>query len=83
MNFSHEVKISFNWLNAERAKQITTICKSHGAKIQRLAQERGVLGICKVVATFSKYPGWYDNSIVARECRKEVIGKGLTNQLTF
>lgn len=78
-----EVTITFGWLNADRAAQIVAICKRHGATCRRLAQERGALGYCKVVATFRKNPGWYANNQDAGVAKREVIEAGLTNDLTF
>lgn len=74
---------TFNWLNAERAAQIATICKQHGATVKRLAQKRGALGYCKIVARFAKWPGWASNR---EDCFKAVsacTAAGLVNSLTW
>ena len=81
--FESTVKKTFGWLNADRAKRISDICKKYGAKTQRLAQERKALGVCKVIATFRQFPGWYDNAKKAAEAMKEIEAENLTNSLTF
>ena len=83
MNFDSKVTKTFNWLNSNRAKDITAICKKHGGKTNRLAQERGILGVCKIVATFNSFPGWASNNEAAALATTEIIDSGLTNGLTF
>ena len=73
---------SYNWLNADRAKKISIIIKENGGTYKRLAQERGVLNVCKIVARFDSH------SYIAAQnlkslTRKMVIDNGLTDSLTF
>lgn len=80
--FSDEVVKVFNWLNADRQKQIAAICKRHGAKVQRLAQERGALGHCKVRAVFRLH-SWFASSQAAGAAVKECEAAGLISSLTW
>ena len=84
MDFDSKTQITLNWLSADRVKKITTIAKKHSAtKIQRLAQERAALGVMKLVITFNKFPGWFDNAKAAQVFRAEIINAGLTDSITF
>lgn len=73
---------TFNWLNAERAARIAEICKKHGATVKRVAQERGALGYCKIVARFD-CGSRVKSSAAIGAARREIEAAGLTTQLTY
>jgi hypothetical protein len=79
---SNKVEKVFNWLNSERAAQIISICKSHGATCKRLAQQRGALGHCKVLATFNLH-SWAASNEAYGKARRSLDEAGLINSLTF
>lgn len=81
--FPSHVTLTFYRLSAERAAAISAVCKVHGATVQRLAQGRSALGLCKVVATFASAPGWADNNTSAGQAKAACVAAGLTNALTF
>lgn len=53
---------SYNWLNGEEASTIAAIVKKHGCTSKRVAQQRGALGMVKVIVRVHKFPGWYSNN---------------------
>jgi hypothetical protein len=73
---------TYEWLNADKAAAIAAILKQHGATVQRLAQKRGTLGVCKLVATFQEH-SWAATAPKARDAKQAVIAAGLTDSLTF
>ncbi len=83
LNWPDYVENTYNWLNADKAKQVSEICKRHGATVKRLAQKRGALGVCKVLARFNRYPGWASNRVDAKNALEEIRSAGLINGLTF
>lgn len=73
------VELTFNWLHGEDAKAIAAICKQNNAtKVQRVAQERGALGYCKLIVTFGQHPGWYTNHQSSLAAKAAVEAAGLT-----
>jgi hypothetical protein len=80
--FDNYIIDSYNWLNAERAKQISVIIKNNGGDVKRVAQERGVLNVCKIIARFNSH-SWSAAIDLKNKARKEVIESGLTDSLTF
>lgn len=82
LTFSDSVSKTFNWLNGERAATIAAICKKHGATCKRLAQKRGTLGVCKVVATWREH-SWYASSQAWAGAKAELEAAGLFDSLTF
>mgnify|MGYP001461225067 CR=1 FL=1 len=73
---------TFNWLNLERAQAIMGIAKRHGAKVKRVAQQRGALGQMKVIVSVNAGSWAASNSIIAKIVT-EVRDAGLVNELTF
>ena len=73
---------TFNWLNLERAQAIAGIAKHHGAKVKRVAQQRGVLGKMKVIVAVNAGSWAASNSIIA-QIVIEAREAGLLNELTF
>ena len=73
---------TFNWLTNERAKSIIGIAKRHGAKVKRVAQQRGALGKIKVIVTVNAGSWAASNSIIAKIVT-EARDAGLVNELTF
>jgi hypothetical protein len=80
--FDNYVFDEYQWLNAERAKQIAIIIKNNGGTVKRLAQERGVLSVCKVLARFDSH-SWSAAIDLKNKARQAVINAGLTDSLTF
>jgi hypothetical protein len=80
--FDNYIIDSYQWLNAERAKQISTIIKKNGGSAKRVAQERGALNVCKIIARFDSH-SWTAAIELKNKARKEVIESGLTDSLTF
>ena len=85
MNWLNQTSVSktFNWLNATKAQAISAIIRRHGGKPQRLAQERGALGYCKIVAQFAKGVSWAANVESLNAAIHEIETSGLTTQLTY
>lgn len=82
MQFSSKIERTYNWLNAERAQAIVSLAKKHEAdSVKRLAQERGALGICKVVVQFNRH-SWAASLEAIKPFDVEVKEAGLINSLT-
>jgi hypothetical protein len=64
--FPDHVSRTYEWLTADRAAAIGAIAKSHGAKVQRLAQSRTALGVCKVTVTVRKHSWAASNEVMGR-----------------
>lgn len=80
--FSSTVKKQFNYLDGERAKAISKILISNGAKCQRLAQGINHRGQCKIIATWTT--GNFQANVKAmKKSIAEVEAIGLTNCLTY
>lgn len=80
--FNNYIVDTYQWLNAERAKQISAIIKQNGGTVKRVAQERGALGVCKIIARFESH-SWVAARNLQGEARKQIIEAGLTDSLTF
>jgi hypothetical protein len=82
MNFDCSQTKVFNWLNAASAERILAICKFHGAKVSRLAQERRALGVVKVRAVWNA-PRLMDNAEACKRAIDACNAEGLIDSLTW
>lgn len=64
---------SYNWLNGEQAAAIAAIAKKNGCKTKRVAQQRGALGVVKVILRVDKFPGWASNNQLLAAVHKEIM----------
>jgi len=81
--FSDNATITFNWLNKDRAQGITAICKSAGeVTVKRVAQERGVLGVMKLIVTVYGH-SWKNALDIVNSIRRVVNEAGLSDGETY
>ena len=81
--FGDNATITFNWLNKDRAQGITAICKSAGkVTVKRVAQERGVLGVMKLIVTVYGH-SWKNALDIVNGIRRAVNEAGLSDGETY
>lgn len=82
--FNDYADITFNWLNKARVAGITAICKElcKDVEIKRLAQERGVLGACKLSVRVHAH-SWRESIEIRNKITQAVDNAGLSDSLTY